>query len=251
MIVLILLWLKICLIEPFFLKKVGFTFVAPYSPKLFDNKNVVAVKDLENNPEASLMFPLQGSWAETFFCQVVVGAVLAQPALATRTSEEVLSKAILSFHKMHHDVPLGISEEVLEKWASKMAYGLAAMASKFKRLLWTSGEKAKSKKILKMKQLYWTHKPNLDMECGDKGGVDATEVLEKSGFDWGALEKKLQAALASKQALVKMPEPKVSKASSCESSASSSSLVKCPEKKDTVEKYILPSYVLALLVIEF
>lgn len=177
--------------------------------------------------------------------------MLAQPALANRTSEEVLSKAILAFHKMHHETPLGISKEILEKWASKMAFGLAAMTSKFKRLLWTSGEKAKSKKILEMKRLYWTHRSKIDMADSQKTGVEATEVLEKSGFDWNASERKLAALAALKQAPVKVPETTVAKASSFESSAPSSSLVKCPEKKDPAEKYLLPSYVLPLLQIEF
>lgn len=196
-----------------------------------------------------MIFHLHESCAQTFFFgQVVVGAVLAQPALGNRTSEEVLCKAILTFHKMHHETPLGISEEILGKWASKMAFGLAAMTSKFKRLLWTSGEKAKSKKKLEMKRLYWNHRSKLDMADVKTTGVDATEVLEKSGFDWGALEKKLQAVAALKQAPVKMPETTVAKASSFESSAPSSSSVKCP--KDPAEKYLLPSYVLPLLKIE-
>lgn len=152
---------------------------------------------------------------------------------------------------MHHETPLGISKEILEKWASKMAFGLAAMTSKFKRLLWTSGEKAKSKKILEMKRLYWTHRSKIDMADSQKTGVEATEVLEKSGFDWNASERKLAALAALKQAPVKVPETTVAKASSFESSAPSSSLVKCPEKKDPAEKYLLPSYVLPLLQIEF
>ena len=61
--------LQFCFIEPFLVKKVGFTFVAPYTAKLFDNKSVVAIKDLENNQEASLIFHLHESLLKHFFAR--------------------------------------------------------------------------------------------------------------------------------------------------------------------------------------
>ena len=91
---------------------------------------------------------LKSSW--------IIGVLLAQESLDQRLSEEVLAAAILAFYKQIHGptLPLGIAEEVLIKWAGKMAFGLREMASRFKRLLWESPIKAKSKKIQEMKKLY-------------------------------------------------------------------------------------------------
>ena len=120
-------------------------------------------------------------------------------------SEEVLAAAILAFYKQIHGptLPLGIAEEVLIKWAGKMAFGLREMASRFKRLLWESPIKAKSKKIQEMKKLYWDMHAKYGKHVAEGPKTlpahDSVEVVESTGFDWVALEKRLEMAMAKKK----------------------------------------------------
>ena len=163
-------------------------------------------------------------------------------------SEEVLAAAILAFYKQTHGptLPPGIAEEVLIKWAGKMAFGLREMASRFKRLLWESPTKAKSKKIQEMKDLYWKMNAKYGKENAEGPETppahDAVQVLESTGLDWVALEKRLAMAVANKQAAIQSKTPKDStRAKRRESSGSSSSLAS--EELREGNAYLLPHYV--------
>ena len=170
-------------------------------------------------------------------------------------SEEVLAAAVLAFYKQTHGptLPLGIAEEVLIKWAGKMAFGLREMASRFKRFLWESPMKAKSKKIQEMKKLYWEmhakYGKKMD-ESPEKSlpvqAHDAVEVVTKAGFDWVNLEKRLEIALAKKkeeETQTKTPQASTkSKLGKRRQSFESTSSLASEELREG-NPYLLPQYV--------
>lgn len=167
-------------------------------------------------------------------------------------SEEVLATAILAFYKQTHGptLPLGIAEEVLIKWAGKMAFGLREMASRFKRLLWESPMKAKSKKIQEMKKLYWEmhakYGKKMDEGPAKIAAHDAVEVVTQTGFDWVALEKRLEIALAKKkeeETQTKNPQASTkSKLGKRRQSFESTSSLASEELREG-NPYLLPQYV--------
>lgn len=177
--------------------------------------------------------------------QVVMGIMVGSPGTDTRLSEEVISAAIVKFYKMHHTVPLGVAESVIEKWGAKMASAAVRCTSRFKRLYWAS-EGAKEKGLREMK--VWVTNELERKKAGDgsdqlqvdeapadpgsiKAPADSVSILNDPGFDWESLEKKL-ADLNLNASKVELP----SRSGSDVSEAKSPPGLPCHKSPDKPEK---------------
>ena len=114
-------------------------------------------------------------------------------------SEEILADAIGAHFRRHHQIPHGISEEVFQKWASKMSAGLAALCLRFKRLYSVSPKSSKCKILTRMKTSLSEKlgsKSDLEGEPENKEEPDASELLDDEISPWSLLDRLVSARVA-------------------------------------------------------
>ena len=140
--------------------------------------------------------------------QIICGTLAICHGL--RLSEEVLAEAVELHFKAHHTAPSGVSEEMLQKWVSKMACAIKNLCGRFRRLFSVS-EGAKSKKIAELKQILrtrlvalygdsWKEKAHVPEEEAGKEAPDAMELLPS--LQWAELDKLVASQDPGQQQLV-------------------------------------------------
>ena len=122
-----------------------------------------------------------------------------------RLSEEIIAECVHAHYLQHHKLPPGITDELFEKWCSKMASAIKEMTLKFKHLYTVSPKSAKSHKITEMKrQLTKKLQGQDEADSEDPGSIldepDALPLLEEQVAPWQALDSIIAARAKKREA---------------------------------------------------